>query len=112
MAAVLLMGSASSLTVALLGRKAEASPQEIAMETVSLEETSGKIGVIDGEHQLITVEHKGRATRLQVNQSTTIFISGRTGSLADLSKGQRVRATFEGGAQLPVAEWIELSDVP
>ena len=114
LAAVLLTGSASSLLVAMLGSPAEARTVAVTqLQAVALEETSGKIGTIDGERQLITVEAKGQHTRLQVNQSTTIFVSGRTGTLADLSAGQRIRATFEASDRsLPVAEWIELSEGP
>ncbi len=59
-------------------------------------QAAGQIERIDGDHQII--------------KTTTIFVSGRTGTLDDLNEGQVVRATYEEddrSKEGPVAQWIE-----
>jgi hypothetical protein len=104
-AVMLVLASACLSTVVLAQADAGVAPAKNTAPTLpALREAAGKIDAIDGEHNVITVDGK----RLQVDQTTTIFVSGRTGTMEDLDEGVRVRATYEPGADRPVAQWIEL----
>ncbi|MDY7227934.1 hypothetical protein [Hyalangium rubrum] len=86
--------------------------QEPPAEVRSLQEVQGAIASVDARRgTLMLSEGKGRV-ELRVDASTTIFLPGGIGSLADLTPGQKVRAAYERGDKGPVAQWIELVEEP
>lgn len=97
--------------VGLLGAVLGAVPalaQEPLAEVRSLREVQGAITAVDARQgTLMLAEGKGRV-ELRVDESTTIFLPGGTGSLADLSPGQKIRAAYERGDKGSVAQWIEV----
>jgi hypothetical protein len=74
-----------------------------------LREVSGEIKDVDRGRNRLTVSARDLKLVLRVDAATTIFIEGHTGSLADLSPGQLVRAVYEEVAGAHLAQWIELS---
>jgi hypothetical protein len=84
--------------------------EEPPAEVRSLREVRGPISAVDTRKGTLTLtleEPSGRV-ELRVDGETTIFLPGRTGRLADLKAGQRVRAAYEPGVRVSVAQWIEL----
>lgn len=74
-----------------------------------LREVSGQIKDVDRSRNRLTLSARNLKLTLQVDAETTIFIEGRTGTLADLSPGQFVRAAYEEAGGKHLAQWIELS---
>jgi antitoxin (DNA-binding transcriptional repressor) of toxin-antitoxin stability system len=74
----------------------------------------GRIAAVDVAQGTVTLQQDGSALVMRVDAGTTIFLAGRTGRLADLVAGQRVRAAYEPGpdGRWPVAQWIELTGTP
>jgi hypothetical protein len=83
---------------------AQAPPAEVR----SLREVQGAITAVDARRGTLTIEVAGERVELRVDASTTIFLPGRTGRLADLSPGQRMRAAYEPRERDAVAQWLEL----
>jgi hypothetical protein len=92
---------------ALLGT-VPALAEEPPAEVRSLREVQGPITALSTGGGTLTIEHPGGRVELRVDGTTTIFLPGRTGQLADLRAGQRVRAAYEPRARGSVAQWIEL----
>jgi hypothetical protein len=92
---------------ALLGA-VPALAQEPPAEVRSLREVQGPITAVDARGGTLTLEHSSGRVKLRVDGSTTIFLPGHTGRLADLKAGQRVRAAYEPRERGAVAQWIEL----
>ena len=86
--------------------------QEPPAEVRSLREVHGAITAVDarGSTVTVTLEEASERVELRVDGDTTIFLPGRTGRLADLRAGQRVRAAYEPRERLWVAQWIELQE--
>ncbi|WP_157231909.1 hypothetical protein [Hyalangium minutum] len=84
--------------------------QEPPAEVRSLREVSGPITAVNLRGGTVTVEleQANERVELRVDGDTTIFLPGRTGHLADLKAGQRVRAAYEPRERIWVAQWIEL----
>jgi hypothetical protein len=82
--------------------------QEPPAEVRSLREVQGPVTAVDLRRSTLTLEEASGRVELRVDETTTFFLPGRTGSLADLKPGQRVRATYERGEHGAVAQWIEL----
>jgi hypothetical protein len=94
---------------ALLGA-VPALAQEPPAEVRSLREVQGPITAVDAQGGTLTLEHSSGRVELRVDGSTTIFLPGHTGRLADLKAGQRVRAAYEPRERGAVAQWIELME--
>lgn len=84
--------------------------QEPPAEVRSLREVQGEITSVDGTRGTLTLMEASGRVELRVDASTTIFLPGRTGRLADLKAGQRVRAAYEPRERDAAAQWIELLD--
>ena len=56
----------------------------------------------------MALRERRERVELRVDGDTTLFLPGRTGRLADLKAGQRVRAAYEPRERGSVAQWIEL----
>jgi hypothetical protein len=84
--------------------------QEPPAEVRSLREVQGPISAVDtrGGTVRVALEEPGGQVELRVDGDTTIFLPGRTGRLADLKVGQRVRAAYEPRRRGWVAQWIEV----
>jgi hypothetical protein len=84
--------------------------QEPPAEVRSLREVQGPITAVDarGGTVTVTLEEASERVELRVDGDTTIFLPGRTGRLADLKTGQRVRAAYEPRERIWMAQWIEL----
>jgi hypothetical protein len=95
------------LAVAWLGA-VPALAEEPPAEVRSLREVSGSITAVDMHRGTLTLEEASGRVELRVDGDTTIFLPGRTGRLADLKAGQRVRAAYEPREHVSVAQWIEL----
>lgn len=91
---------------------ADVAADEAAMAEVrELASVEGRIAAVDVAQGTLTLQLGSTPLVIRVDAGTTIFLAGRTGRLADLSAGQRVRAAYE---QAPdgrgaVAQWIELA---
>jgi hypothetical protein len=92
----------------LLAAAMPALAQDPPAEVRSLREVQGEITAVDGAGGTLTLEEPSGRVELRVDGSTTIFLPGRTGRLADLKTGQRVRAAYEPRERGAVAQWIEL----
>lgn len=82
--------------------------QEPPAEVQSLREVQGSIAAVDASSGTLTLEQPSGKVKLRVDSSTTIFLPGHTGQLAELKAGQRVRAAYEPRERGAVAQWIEL----
>ncbi|HYH95603.1 hypothetical protein [Hyalangium sp.] len=84
--------------------------EEPPAEVRSLREVQGPISAVDTREGTLslTLEEPSGRVELRVDGETTIFLPGRTGRLADLKTGQRVRAAYEQRERVFVAQWIEL----
>jgi hypothetical protein len=84
--------------------------QEPPAEVQSLREVRGTITAVDerGGTVKVALEDASERAELRVDGDTTLFLPGRTGRLADLKAGQRVRAAYEPRESVWVAQWIEL----
>ena len=94
------------LGVAWLGA-VPALAEEPSAEVRSLREVSGPIISVDTHKGTLTLEDASGRVELRVDGDTTIFLPGRTGRMADLKAGQRVRAAYETRAHVSVVQWIE-----
>ena len=99
-AAVLVFGAwALSAASMVFAQKPAPKPREV----MPLHEAVGRLQKVDPRSQVVVVD----GVTLKVDQTTTIFVDGRTGALTDLSEGEVVRAAYEPGQASPVAQWIE-----
>jgi hypothetical protein len=100
-AAVLLTCSISVATAVLFDPPSQ--PVAPAPTSERLGEAAGRIEAIqEGE---LTLRGKHGSLRLRVDPTTTVFISGRTGSIRDLTRGLPIRAVL--AEPDGVAQWIE-----
>src|SRR4051812_5662464 len=95
--------SAASLVYAARSRQPPETPSSRSTELPPLREAVGRVERVDLKKNAVVVDGQ----LLRVDQTTTIFVDGRTGTLTDLTEGQLVRAAFELGPASPVAQWIE-----
>lgn len=82
--------------------------QEPPEEVRGLREVEGAVASVDVPRSKLLLTQGRKQVELHVDASTTIFLPGRTGSLEDLSPGQRLRVAYEPGEGGAVAQWIEL----
>src|SRR5438445_6084284 len=95
--------SAVSLVCAAKSAHAAAPTPAAGRELPPLREAIGKLQRVDVRQSAVVVD----GTWLKVDQTTTIFVEGRTGTLGDLAEGEIVRAAYETGSVSPIAQWIE-----
>ena len=110
LAAILMMCAAATLTSVVFAQQASGGvgePQP-GIEAAPLEERSGRVHAIDFQRQLLTLATGEGIAHVRVNDQTTIFLKGRTGSISELAPGHLVKATYEVHRGLPLAAWIEL----
>jgi Copper binding periplasmic protein CusF len=97
------------------GGAAAASVESAELAFVSdvreLTSVEGQIAAVDPAQGTLTLQQDGSVLVMRVDAGTTIFLAGRTGRLAELRAGQRVRAAYEQSpdGRVPVAQWIELA---
>jgi hypothetical protein len=82
--------------------------QEQPAEVRSLREVEGSITAVDVRKGTLTLEEASGRVELHVDGGTTFFLPGRTGRLADLVPGQRVRVAYERGERGAVAQWLQV----
>ncbi len=77
-----------------------------------LAEIEGEVERVDATLGLLTLRVGERRTRFRVTSESTVFLAGRTAHLAELSPGERVRATYAPGRWIPLANWVERVERP
>jgi hypothetical protein len=73
-----------------------------------MSEEVGAVELIDETRQRISVRVNRMLRTFLVDETTTVFVQGRTGNLSDLSPGQIIRASYEPGQEPPTAQWLEV----
>jgi hypothetical protein len=104
--------STAAAQAASAGAAADAHRIAFVEEEVrELASVEGQVAAVDLAQGTVTLQLEGAVLVVRVDAGTTIFLAGRTGRLADLSAGQRVRAAYEQDPEgrTPVAQWIELA---
>lgn len=102
---------AAQAQAAAAGAAAQLQRAAFIEEVRELASVEGQIAAVDLSQGTVTLQLEGTSLVVRVDAGTTIFLAGRTGRLADLSAGQRVRAAYEQDPEGrgPVAQWIELA---
>ncbi len=73
----------------------------------TLERTRGTLQRIDARARLLTIESEDAVLDVRLDDSTTIFVEGRSAGMGQLRIGDEVCATWEPGPALPTAQWVE-----
>lgn len=104
-------GQTATVGAAATGASRGAVDVAFTEEVRELASVEGQIAAVDVPGGTVTLQLDGASLVVRVDAGTTIFLAGRTGRLAELSAGQRVRAAYEQEPEgrAPVAQWIELA---